>query len=129
MGIPPFLIASTLNISVAQRLVRKLCNSCKKVEELSSDELSIEHQKLHKIKNHYVATGCSECYQTGYKGRKAIYEIIPITKELVQNIQKKELDISEYLMKNKIATLQSNALGLVKNGTTSIDEIYSLLIS
>ncbi|QXP72525.1 type II/IV secretion system protein [Tenacibaculum sp. AHE15PA] len=129
MGIPPFLIASTLNISVAQRLIRKLCNSCKKAEEVSNNKLSIEHQRQHRIKNHYVATGCSECYQTGYKGRKAIYEIIPITKELVLNIQEKELDISEYLMKNKIATLQSNALGLVKNGTTSIDEIYSLLIS
>lgn len=124
MKIPPFLIASTLNVSVAQRLVRKLCNSCKKEEKLPQ-----EYKELTNIENHYIATGCSDCYQTGYKGRKAIYEIIPITKELVENIQQKELDITTYLNKNKIATLQDNALSLVKNGTTSVDEIYSLLIS
>lgn len=124
MKIPPFLIASTLNVSVAQRLVRKLCNSCKKEEKLPQ-----EYKELADIENHYIATGCSNCYQTGYKGRKAIYEIIPITKELVENIQQKELDITTYLNKNKIATLQDNALSLVKNGTTSVDEIYSLLIS
>lgn len=129
MGVPPFLIASTLNVSVAQRLVRKLCKACKKEEKLLNNQLPSEYIKQLRIEKHYVATGCSECYQTGYRGRKAIYEIIPITKELVQNIQEKELDISEYLIENKIATLQRNVLELVKNGTTSIDEIYSLLIS
>ncbi|WP_299118251.1 GspE/PulE family protein [uncultured Tenacibaculum sp.] len=129
MGIPPFLIASTLNVSVAQRLVRKLCNNCKKEEKFPNNNLKIEHKELIKIEHHYIATGCSKCYHTGYKGRKAIYEIIPITKELVQHIQEKELDISEYLIKNKIPTLQKNALELLKNGTTSMDEIYSLLIS
>lgn len=129
MGVPPFLIASTLNVSVAQRLVRKLCKACKKEEKILNNQLPSEYIKQLRIEKHYVATGCSECYQTGYRGRKAIYEIIPITKELVQNIQEKELDISEYLIENKIATLQRNVLELVKNGTTSIDEIYSLLIS
>ena len=79
------------------------------------------------IQKHYKAVGCSECYHTGYKGRKAIYEIIPITKELVQKIQNKELEVDEYLIKHKIKTLQMNALNLVEQGITSIEEVYPLL--
>ncbi|MBL4604154.1 MAG: type II/IV secretion system protein, partial [Flavobacteriaceae bacterium] len=129
MGIPPFLIASTLNVSVAQRLVRKLCDSCKVEEEVTLDLFPKGYALSQKIKTHYKAVGCSSCYQTGYKGRKAIYEIIPITKELVQKIQDKELDVSEYLLKNKIHTLQTNALNLVVEGVTSIEEIYPLLVN
>ena len=129
MGIPPFLIASTLNVSVAQRLVRKLCNSCKQEQELTLDIFPKGYTVLKQIKTHHKAVGCSECYQTGYKGRKAIYEIIPITKELVQKIQDKKLEVDEYLSKNKINTLQSNALNLVSQGITSIEEIYPLLVN
>ena len=80
------------------------------------------------IQTHYKAVGCSNCYQTGYKGRKAIYEIIPITKELVQKIQNKELEIDAYLLEHKIQTLQMNAVHLVEQGITSIEEVYPLLI-
>ncbi len=127
MGVPPFLIASTLNVSVAQRLVRKLCSSCKKEEKITNEKLPKEYTNA--VETHYVAKGCSECYHTGYRGRKAIYEIIPITKELVKCIEEQKSDVSEYLAKNKIATLKDNAISLVANGTTSIEEIYPLLIS
>lgn len=127
MGIPPFLIASTLNISVAQRLVRKLCTACKQEEKLRLEILPKGFILSKEIQTHYKAVGCSNCYQTGYKGRKAIYEIIPITKELVQKIQNKELEVDEYLLENKIQTLQMNALNLVEQGITSIEEVYPLL--
>lgn len=129
MGVPPFLIASTLNVSVAQRLVRKLCDHCK--TEVTTDSNSLPKGVLldKEIDTHYKAVGCPTCYQTGYKGRKAIYEIIPITKELVENIQKKDLDITDYLNKKNIATLKDNAVTMVKNGVTSLDEIYPLLIN
>ena len=129
MGIPPFLIASTLNVSVAQRLVRKLCDHCKEEETLTLDMLPKGYHLPVEITTHHKAVGCSHCYQTGYKGRKAIYEIIPINKELVEKIQEKELDVTEYLLENKINTLQSNALSLVAQGVTSIDEVYPLLVT
>lgn len=128
MGIPPFLIASTLNVSVAQRLVRKLCDHCKQEENLTPQMLPKGYKVPEFMKTHHKAVGCSHCYQTGYKGRKAIYEIIPINKELVEKIQDKELDVSEYLLKNNIQTLQSNALTLVAKGVSSIDEVYPLLV-
>ncbi|WP_405567971.1 GspE/PulE family protein [Polaribacter sp. Asnod6-C07] len=128
MGIPSFLIASTLNVSVAQRLVRKLCNNCKRSQadvNLNLDAV----QELSKIDFHYEAVGCPSCYQTGYQGRKAVYEIIPITEELVKSIENKNVEIYDYLKKNNIATLKSNMIALVKQGITSIEEVYPFLIS
>ncbi len=125
MGIPSFLIASTLNVSVAQRLVRKLCSNCKKETTLHSSDFSVVLPTI--IKRHFIAEGCESCYHTGYKGRKAIYEIIPIGKELVESIENKSINIEDYLMNKNIATLKVNAIRLVKEGVTSIEEIYSLL--
>lgn len=127
MGVPSFLIAATLKVSIAQRLVRKLCDHCKKKEKINAELLPENFSLPNSVKEHYKVAGCEKCYHTGYHGRKAIYEIIPITKELVDSIKKNELEIDEYLEKNKIATLKINAINLISEGITSIDEVYSLL--
>jgi len=127
MGIPPFLIASTLNVSVAQRLVRKLCSDCKKEEKIVTGVFPKGFKSPSELKSHYTSTGCDTCYHTGYKGRKAIYEIIPITKELIDNIETKTVEIDHYLKEHKIATLKDNAVSLVSKGITSIQEIHNLL--
>ncbi|MCF6168800.1 GspE/PulE family protein [Lutibacter sp.] len=127
MGIPSFLVASTLNISVAQRLVRKLCNHCKKAAKISIDLFPKNSSLPTNLKNHYVSVGCEKCYYTGYSGRKAIYEIIPINKHLTNQIKSNVLDIEAYLLKEKIPTLKSNALELIQQGETSIEEVYTLL--
>ena len=114
-------------MSLAQRLVRKLCSSCKTKKEISSSELSQEFIKEHDIAFHYNPVGCNQCHFTGYRGRIAIYEVIPITKELQSSIKHNKLQIDDYIVREKIATLKSNAIKLVKNGTTSIEEVYSLL--
>lgn len=129
MGVPSFLIASTLNVSVAQRLIRKLCDDCKLLANFEEDLLPKGIQLNEKITNYYKPCGCSKCYQTGYKGRKAVYEIIPITQELVESIENKKISILEYLKEKNIATLQDNALRLLKEGITSLDEIYPLLLT
>ncbi len=128
MGIPPFLVASTLNISIAQRLVRKLCTRCKKEELISPELFPKETLFPENLKKHLVPVGCKECYYTGYKGRKAIYEIIPIDKYLNNQIKNNTLDIEPYLLNNKIPTLKSKAIELIQQGETSIEEVYTLLI-
>ncbi|CAD0005754.1 GspE/PulE family protein [Flavobacterium salmonis] len=128
MGIPSFLIASTLNVSVAQRLVRKLCIHCKTEEEVSKELFPTGFSIPENLKQHHVAVGCENCYHTGYSGRKAIYEILPIGSELSALIKNNQLDINKYLEENEIFTLKKNALSLIKNGTTSIDEVFSLLL-
>lgn len=127
MGVPAFLIAATIKLSVAQRLVRKLCSNCKQQEavsiELFPDGFSLPNHMTH----HFKPVGCQVCYHTGYQGRKAMYEIIPISKELVSAIKRNELEIDSYLAEHKIATLKTNAMKLISDGTTSIEEVYSLL--
>lgn len=128
MGIPAFLIASTLNVSIAQRLVRKLCNHCKQEAPVNKD-IFPEHFNIPKdLTTHNIAVGCSACYHTGYNGRKAIYEIVPITKSLVPHIKNNDLEIDNYLKEKQIATLKTNAISLVKQGITSVEEVYALLI-
>lgn len=128
MGIPPFLIASTLNISVAQRLVRKLCQSCKQKAPINKAIFPENFSIPKDLTSHYIAKGCNDCYHTGYQGRKAIYEIIPITKDLIHSIKNNDLEIDSYLNTNNIKTLKDNAIDLISNGVTSIDEVYALLI-
>jgi type IV pilus assembly protein PilB len=128
MGIPSFLIASTLNISVAQRLVRKLCEHCKTEENVSQIFFPTGFIIPHDLQRHYVAVGCEKCYHTGYAGRKAIYEILPVGNELAALIKNNQLDIDTYLQEQNIFTLRKNALSLIQNGTTSIDEVFSLLL-
>lgn len=127
MGIPAFLIASTLNVSVAQRLVRKLCNHCKEELGVSSDLFPENFVIPKTLTSHFVAKGCQECYHTGYTGRKAIYEIIPIKKSLIAHIKNNELEVDDYLAEHHIATLKTNVIELIINGTTSIEEAYPLL--
>lgn len=128
MGVPPFLIASTLKLSVAQRLVRKLCTQCKTSVEVLGDTFP-EHIQVSKDYNrHSISIGCENCFHTGYAGRKAIYEIIPITRELTEAIKYNHLEIDDYLEKRGIVTLKKNALALVKSGVTSVEEVYPLLL-
>ncbi|MBV7269082.1 GspE/PulE family protein [Winogradskyella luteola] len=127
MGIPSFLIASTLNVSVAQRLVRKLCNNCKEEIQITKDIFPSNFEIPIDLNTHYKAVGCNNCYHTGYQGRKAIYEIIPITKTLIDYIRKNDLEIDDYIDEHKIGTLKSNAIELIKQGITSVDEVFALL--
>lgn len=127
MDIPSFLIASTLNVSVAQRLVRKLCDTCKEEEAISKELFPSNFDIPNTLKTHYNAVGCNTCFHTGYQGRKAIYEIIPITKTLINHIKQNDLEIDDYIAENKIATLKDNAIQLIEEGITSIEEVYSLL--
>jgi type IV pilus assembly protein PilB len=128
MGIPSFLIASTLNLSVAQRLVRKLCSHCKIEKPISKTIFPTGFVIPEDMLSHHEAVGCEQCYHTGYAGRKAIYEILPIDNELSNLIKNNQLAIDNYIEEKEIFTLKKNALSLIKEGTTSVEEVFSLLI-
>jgi len=128
MGIPSFLIASTLNISVAQRLIRKLCVQCRQQASVTADLFPSGFSIPEGLTNHYLAVGCEHCYHTGYSGRKAVYEILPVGAELAMLIKNNQLGIDDYIEQHAIFTLRKNAIALVENGTTSVDEVFSLLM-
>src|SRR5688572_9166966 len=81
MGVAPYLLANTLNSAVAQRLVRLLCPSCKTKMDFDESLYPRKFRPYKKVNSHYLAKGCEKCFNTGYKGRKAVYEVIPVDEE------------------------------------------------
>jgi general secretion pathway protein E/type IV pilus assembly protein PilB len=75
------------------------------------------------------AVGCEHCHFTGYKGRKAIYEVIPIDVHLAESIKNNSFTVSEYLRSKQIRSLSENAFELLVNGDSSPEEVYSLLVN
>lgn len=129
MGVPPFLIAGTLNTSVAQRLVRLLCPHCKNETGFTADLLPRSYKLPRNLEKHFVPVGCPECFYTGYRGRKAIYEIIPVDPELAEKIRSNEPQVAQLLKERQITTLSENAFRLLESGETSADEVYSILFN
>ncbi|KIO77965.1 general secretion pathway protein GspE [Pedobacter lusitanus] len=129
MGIPGFLVANTLNTTVAQRLVRLLCPHCKTEQDFDPVGYPTQFKAPFAVAKHFVAKGCGECYYTGYKGRKAVYEVIPIDTELAFEIKQGNLYIDPLLKARKIKTLSENAFALFVTGETSLEEIFPLLLS
>ncbi len=127
MGIEPFLIASSVVLIAAQRLVRKLCLKCKREHDISKEtllELGFPHQEIEGLKI-YQAVGCDECNGTGYKGRTALYEVMPIREEIreliltgasAQEIKKKAISLG-------MLTLKQSGIRKVMEGITSIEEV------
>jgi general secretion pathway protein E/type IV pilus assembly protein PilB len=129
MGVPPFLVASTLNTTVAQRLVRLLCPNCKQKEDFNNDFYPKKFKPYTIVNHHFKAIGCELCYYTGYKGRKAVYEVIPIDYDLAMEIKGGNMNIQNLLKERGIQTLAENAFNIFSNGLTTIDEIYPLLFN
>jgi type IV pilus assembly protein PilB len=129
MGIPSFLIANTLNVTVAQRLLRKLCLNCKKKTKWNNVLLPLNFAPRHEDDEYYIAVGCQECFYTGYKGRKAIYEVIPVDSVVAELVLSNAREGDEYFKGQSIKTLKASALDLVYSGETSIEEIYPLLLN
>lgn len=125
MGVHPYLLSETLIACVAQRLVRVLCPYCKQESAIDSNvakQLGIpSSQKI------FAAKGCEKCYYTGYKGRKAVYEVIPIKGEMSEAVKEKRANISEILARYKIKTLRDSAISLLQEGVTSLEDILPLL--
>lgn len=129
MGIPSFLVANTLNTSVAQRLLRLLCKCCKQKAPFDASAYPRQFKPYAEVKDHYVAKGCDQCYHTGYSGRKAVYEVIPLDQELTMEIKQGNLYIDPLLKERGIKTLGENAFALFAAGDTTIEEIYPLLFT
>jgi type IV pilus assembly protein PilB len=129
MGIPGFLVANTLNTSVAQRLVRLLCPNCKTETDFNVDQYPKQFKAPMALERQFVAKGCSECYYTGYKGRKAVYEVIPIDTDLAFEIKQGNMEIAPLLKERNIKTIAENAFHLFAQGKTSIEEIFPLLLA
>ncbi len=134
MGAKDYLVSSTLNGVLAQRLVRKLCPECKEAytptledaKKILVDPLEIQEFMKHKI---YRARGCEFCNNTGYKGRTAVLEILVVNNDLKKLIAQRahDVEIEEYAVKHGMRTLDKACIEHIKNGVTSIDEFVRIL--
>jgi type IV pilus assembly protein PilB len=132
MGIPTFNIASSVTIIIAQRLARKLCDSCKVVRDDFTNkgllELGFKESDLTELKL-YKAKGCSQC-TNGYRGRLGLFEVLPMTKTLGQLIMSggNSLDILKLAQSEGMLTIYESGLEKVKLGITSIEEVNRVTV-
>jgi type IV pilus assembly protein PilB len=127
MGIEPFLVASSLNLICAQRLVRRICKHCVEPNPTPPQAL-VQAGFLHEDAKRVVpqrGRGCEKCNNTGYKGRVGLYEVMDVTDELrelilvgasAQELRRKAID-------DGMLTLRQSGLRKVKEGVTTIDEV------
>ena len=127
MGIPPFLVSSSLQLILAQRLGRKICKDCKEPYE-ANEEILVPYghvsQGLGTV-NFYKGKGCQTCNFTGMKGRVAIYEVMPMTTELRDLMLRNATtaEIRDTAVSQGMKTLRQNALQKVVDGVTTIEEV------
>lgn len=128
IGIPPYLLGSAISGILAQRLIRKICPQCKIEVEVSEDiEKFIETFGLPKLNKHYYGTGCDKCSKSGYSGRVAVYEYLPMTPKFRRSLSK-TINEHEFLAEAKkdgFTFLFEDAWGKVMSGTTSFDEVIA----
>jgi len=127
MGIPPFNIASAVNLIIAQRLARRLCPQCKKTVDIPKEALAEEgftKEQISKGIKIYGPEGCDQC-TNGYKGRVGIYQVMPISEEIGKLIMGgcTSLDLAEQAQKEGINDLRQSGLIKVLDGHTSLEEI------
>jgi type IV pilus assembly protein PilB len=127
MGIEPFLVTSAVNLVVAQRLVRKVCEKCK-VTTSSTPEVLIDLGVKPEEVNDYKLTrgeGCQVCNETGFKGRIAIYEVMPVTEKMKQLIfqNANQIELKKVAVQEGMMTLRMSALAKLKMGMTTIEEV------
>jgi len=133
MGIEPFLVSSSLNIIQAQRLVRKVCQNCKEPEKVPVEtlvELGMSKEDAEQA-NPQKGKGCSICGNTGYKGRIAVYEILPITEEVRNCIISgmSDLEIKRMAINQGMKTLRQSALYKMTQGVTTVDEVVAVTMA
>ncbi len=123
MGIEPYLLASSILGVVAQRLLRQICPQCK--TKYVPAEKELQELGVEGTTHLYKGDGCSNCFQTGYKGRHAIYELMPMSPKLKSQVLKSQdaQELKKVALKEGMKTLFDQGVGLVLKGVTTSAEL------
>lgn len=131
IGVEPYLIATALRAVISQRLVRRICTKCKKSYEATDEEvrrlgLSTEHKHIF-----YRGEGCADCFNTGYRGRIGVFEILEITPEIrpliSQQAGRPVIEQELASAHSEFKTLRENAIQLVEEGITTTEEVQRVI--
>lgn len=129
MGIEPFLVASSLILTCAQRLLRRICPHCKVEADIPKDKIKKiqdEYPEAKKVEVFYMGRGCKSCNNTGYRGRLGTLETVLVDDEIREMINKRkpEGEIKEYLDSKGVKNLRDNAMMKFIKGMTTLEEVY-----
>ena len=133
MGVPPFLVASTINIVMGQRLVRMICDSCKGKRVLSQGELNSLREVIPELKENvrvfYEGKGCNVCNNTGYHGRIGIREVLEINDEIRKLIMNRATsqEIKQAAIENGMITMIKDGVSKALSGTTTLEEVLRII--
>lgn len=140
MKVEPFLAASTVNVAIGQRLVRKICKDCKVSQTIAEPRLIrlFDDLKLNSLKarisgtgsiTSYKGKGCESCNSTGYSGRIGIHEVMVVDQDIREAILKKESaeTIRQIAVKNGMKTIVEDGFEKVFSGVTTIEEVLSVI--
>jgi len=127
IGIEPYMLAPSLLVVIAQRLIRKLCPDCKEAYEPATAQLKGASIKADLI---YKAKGCAKCNNSGYKGRTCIVEVMPVTLEIQDLINQRATfqKIREVAKGLGMQTLYESGIKKVESGVTSLEEVFSITL-
>jgi type IV pilus assembly protein PilB len=135
MGVEPFLVTSALDCVVAQRLARRLCEKCKEGYEPTEAELIEAGWPGEDLENSawptlHRAIGCSACGKTGYRGRFALHEVMPISEEIERMVieRRSNEDIQKVAEMQGMITLRGDGLRKAARGDTSLEEIFRVVV-
>jgi type IV pilus assembly protein PilB len=127
MGIEPFLVASSLNLVCAQRLVRRICKNCSEPHPAAAQALMHAGFNAEDAKTVVPnkGRGCEKCNKTGYKGRVGLYEVMEVTEDLRELILvgASALELRRKAVDEGMITLRGSGLRKVKEGVTTLDEV------
>jgi len=128
MGVEPFLVSTSLIGIVAQRLVRRVCQTCRQPHQATADQLSrLGIDKIPSQATVYKAVGCAACFHTGYSGRIGIYELLPIDEELRSIILKTPdaVNLRQAAIARGFKPMRYDGLRKILQGQTTIEEVLS----
>jgi type IV pilus assembly protein PilB len=123
MGVEPSLLASSVNCIVAQRLARRLCVECREPYQPAGEELAQFGLELDSAEMLFRARGCGRCSGTGYRGRVALYEVMPVHGQIRRLLHGSTDEIFAAAVEGGMTTLRQDGLRLVRDGVSSLDEI------
>jgi type IV pilus assembly protein PilB len=131
MGIEPFLVASSVNCIMAQRLARRICDECKEIDVEVEAEAMVRAGLSEEDANNatlYKGRGCSRCADTGYKGRIACYEVMELTEELKEFVLNgaSAAELKREAIRGGMMTLRRSALNRLVEGTTTLSEVLRM---
>jgi len=132
MGVEPFLVASSTNLILAQRLARRICPNCKEKVDVPAQallDIGLPEEEVGTFAC-YRGTGCANCSDTGYRGRVALYEVMPVTDELKELVLNgaSAMELKDLAVQQGMKTLRMSGISKIQEGMTTVEEVVRTTI-